>query len=205
MVQLFAKCIAEYTAIKIENATFDSDPKVGTKKSCEIDYSFNGLRRRRARNEGAIMNFEWEITDIKYGRNDQTWSNAVYKDKPDDVTWLYRWLDQDGKFTINNDNLGGDPAPGVHKKAQITYIRVRRGGADYWQDFSGYDRYILSESEGTLTAFKEHLGFMDKTIFTLTDPWELAKKGIGKIVGGPMDNSNVISWLVNKFKRDFID
>lgn len=207
VVKLFAKCIAEYTAIKIENATFDNDPFPGSKKSCEIDYTFNGLRRQRSQDEQRTMNFEWEITEIKYSRDHQMWDNSVYKDKPDDVTWLYRWLDQDGTFTTKNDNLGGDPAPGVHKKAEITYTRVRWGGADYWQNRGGYDRHYISESEGTETAFKEHLGFKDKTIMTLTDPWEWAKKGIGKAAGAPSGSGggNVISWLVNSFKRDFVD
>ena len=63
------------------------------------------------------MNFEWEIADVEYGQNKQTFDKEFYKGKHEIVTALYRWLDQDAEFTVNNDNLGGDPAEGVHKKS----------------------------------------------------------------------------------------
>ena len=66
---------------------------------------------------------------------------------------------------------------------------------------------MLSEGEGKKAAFRAHWGYIDKTVWTLTDPWELAKMGLGKAVAVPgvLDKKNVVSWLVYLFKQDFID
>ena len=97
----------------VTNDNLRSDPWPGMIKSCALFYEQHGLIKGRFAQENFSLHFELDIISVTYGAK-QICDQAV------DLRLLKAMAQRQG-FIVNNENLGGDPQPGVRKTCVIRF------------------------------------------------------------------------------------
>ncbi|PPQ74029.1 hypothetical protein CVT24_012625 [Panaeolus cyanescens] len=100
-------------SLRVTNDTLGCDPWPGMTKSCAVFYERDGLVKARFARENYSLHFEQDVLSIEYG-NRQIHDQNVY-------LRLLRAIASRTRFTVDNNNLGGDPQPGVVKKCVVRF------------------------------------------------------------------------------------
>jgi hypothetical protein len=130
---LFAACIQNYIPLKICSMVMGiNNPLPGPNKCC-IEYISNGIAKIREVEENGIMDFSWDIIEVKYGvLSGKYLSSDYYQTFPALGKYLLDTLLALGTFTISNDHFlkspADDPAPGTGKQVSIQVVHVRQPG-----------------------------------------------------------------------------
>ena len=121
----------------VTNSNLRSDPWPNMTKSCAVFYEQDGLIKGRFAQEGLSLHVEQDVISIKYGPK-QIHDQVMY-------FRLLQAIALRHPFSVSNDNLGGDPQPGVYKTCAVRFrdengddIREEKAGEGKVLDFETF-------------------------------------------------------------------
>jgi hypothetical protein len=106
-------CIEGKKSMDVGNDTFGCDPFPGEVKSAAIFYRHEGFIKGRWEVEWDRIHFEQDVHRIEYGGKVITDQNVYYR--------VLSAIAKRASLQVNNDNMGGDPAPGIVKTCKVVF------------------------------------------------------------------------------------
>jgi hypothetical protein len=109
-------------SIQVNNDTMGGDPASGQSKTLTVNYAINGRNAQTTVREGDILRLpEGTVTQSNLQINKATYGSRL---RSMDVTSRLNSQVQGDQINliINNDSMGGDPAPGQAKALTVQYV-----------------------------------------------------------------------------------
>ncbi|CAF9929513.1 MAG: hypothetical protein GOMPHAMPRED_005428 [Gomphillus americanus] len=129
------------TAFIVSNEDLGGDPQPGVPKRLTVDYRDHPDHpyMRISGAEGDSMSFEYRVSRVKYGGVElnnhpevvERLNRAIVDTAKAQKGFLNKIFTTDtGRLRITNENIGGDPRPGVEKEAEVQVLT--RGDMEYY-------------------------------------------------------------------------
>ena len=112
-----ANAIDNHQNLPVKNDKLGGDPTPDVPKYAVIYYALKsgGQIRAKIALEGEPLTFATDIESIWYGGK-QVKDQKVFSN-------IFTAFINSGSYKVTNDSMGGDPDPGVAKKATVNYLR----------------------------------------------------------------------------------